>query len=102
LLAWLLDCGADAAEDATGARGSGSDATSSVRRRQLRLCQLKRRRHSDGYGFALRIPRARVGRVIVDRVETLSPAAAAGLQRGDHLLQVGGRRRGVVVSGVRR
>jgi len=54
----------------------------------LRLCQLKRWTHFDGYGFTLHISQAASGQFIVGHVETESPAAAAGLLPGDHLIQV--------------
>jgi len=52
------------------------------------LCQLKRWRNFDGYGFNLHISQLVAGQFIVGHVETQSPASAAGLQDGDHLIQV--------------
>jgi len=54
----------------------------------LRLCQLKHWPHFDGYGFNLHISHLVPGEFIVGHVDTQSPAAAAGLLPGDHIIQV--------------
>ena len=62
-----------------------SDASKSTR---LRLCQLKHWPHYAGYGFQLHVSRVVRGEFIIHHVETRSPAAAAGLLPGDHVIQV--------------
>lgn len=69
-------------------KSRNSDASKS---NHLRLCQLKRWPQFDGYGFNLHISQVDAGQFVVGHVEIQSPAAAAGLQNGDHLLQVNGQ-----------
>ena len=54
----------------------------------LRLCQLKHWPNFSGYGFKLHLSQVIPGQFIVAHVDAHSPAAAAGLLPGDHIIQV--------------
>ena len=76
-------------QNASDNKATVSDASRS-RSPHLRLCQLKHCRHFDGYGFNLHISQRVPGEFIVGHVDDHSPAAAAGLLPGDHIIQVTG------------
>ena len=68
-------------------KATDSDVSRS-RSPHLRLCQLKHWPQFVGYGFNLHISQRLPGEFIVGHVDDRSPAAAAGLLPGDHIIQV--------------